>query len=151
MLCRFTVLAGLIVLSIVVGACGSSSKSSSPSTAGGATDTTATGHGATSDVCAQADDLKTSIGDLKDVNVVQNGVSSVRSALDKIKSDANALAESTKDEFKPQVTALQNALRSLADAVKNITSTGTSGVTDAAKSVESAATTLSDKVKSTKC
>lgn len=76
----------MVLLTTVITACGSSSKSASPTTAGGATETTATGHGATSQICAQADDLKSSIDDLKQVNVVQNGVSSLRTALDKVKS-----------------------------------------------------------------
>ena len=75
----------MVLLTTVITACGSSSKSASPTTAGGATETT-TGHGATSQICAQADDLKSSIDDLKQVNVVQNGVSSLRTALDKVKS-----------------------------------------------------------------
>jgi gas vesicle protein len=124
-------LAALLSVSVVLGACSDSNDKSS--------------------LCSDVDALKSSTQQLKDVNVVQQGTSALRSALDQVKSDATALADSAKDEFKPQVEALTSALSALGTAVKNIGSAGTEPVQQALSSVQSAATNLQNDVTSKKC
>jgi hypothetical protein len=104
-----------------------------------------------SSLCSDVDALKSSTQELKNVDVVQNGTSALQSAYDKVKSDASALADSAKEEFKPQVDALTSALSSLGTAVKNIGTAGVAPVQQASTSVQTAATNLENEVDSKKC
>ena len=101
-------------------------------------------------VCGDVDSLKSSLQALKKVNVVKNGTSSLQSAVNKVKSDAQKLIDDAKQEFKPQTDALQSAVTSLQNAVNNVVVNGTAPVQAAAKSVQSATTSLENAVKS-KC
>lgn len=104
-----------------------------------------------SSLCKNLQALESSVQELKNVDVVKNGTSSLQSALDNVKRDAAATAQDAKDEFKPQVDALQNALTSLATALKNVTTTGVAAVQQAARSVQTAATDLQNAVTAKKC
>jgi hypothetical protein len=121
--------------------CGSSSRSTS---GGGATTLP-------SSVCSQATALKQSLQDLKNVNVVQNGTSALSDAVATVKSNANALSESTHGQLKPQVDALQASLDQLESAIRNVGSGGLTPVTNALSSVTDAANGLSQGVKNLKC
>ena len=63
--------------------------------------------------CTDAANLKTSVSDLGNVNVRQNGLSSLQTALNSVQTNASTLASEAKSTFGPQITALQNALSSL--------------------------------------
>jgi len=125
--------AGLVSVLALLAGCGSSSKSSSSS------------------LCNDVDSLQSSVQQLKSVDVAKNGTSSLQSALDKVKSDASAVANSAKKDFKPQVDALQSALQSLSTALENVRTNGVAPVQQAAQSVEAAQTSLQSAVKSKKC
>jgi hypothetical protein len=79
--------------------------------------------------CTDAANLKTSVSDLGNVNVRQNGLSSLQTALNSVQTNASTLASEAKSTFGPQITALQNALSSLSTAIKS--ATGQSPVTAA--------------------
>ncbi len=79
--------------------------------------------------CTDAANLKTSVSDLSNVNVRQNGLSSLQTALNSVRTNASTLASEAKSTFAPQITALQNALSSLGTAIKS--ATGESPVTAA--------------------
>jgi hypothetical protein len=102
-------------------------------------------------ICSEADDLKSSLDDLKNVDIVENGVSSLDAALDEVKSDATALSESAKSEFGPEVQSLEDALSSLGSAITSVGSNGLQPVSDAVSAVEDSATKLVDDVQSEKC
>jgi hypothetical protein len=69
--------------------------------------------------CTAGSQLKTSIHDLGNVNVVKNGLGSLRTALSKVQADAKTFATDAKSAFPSQTTALNNSLSSLATAIKS--------------------------------
>ena len=71
--------------------------------------------------CTDAANLKTSVSDLSNVNVRQNGLSSLQTALNSVQTNASTLASEAKSTFGPQITALQSALSSLSTAIKSVT------------------------------
>ena len=79
--------------------------------------------------CTAAANLKTSVSDLGNVNVRQNGLSSLQTALNSVQTNASTFASETKSTFGPQITALQSTLSSLSTAIKS--ATGQSPVTAA--------------------
>jgi hypothetical protein len=132
-----TLVAFVLCAAIALGACsGDDDESTSPTT---------------SALCKNVDALKSSVQELKNVDIVQNGVSSLRSALDDVQSDATALADAAKDDFKPQVDALQQALSTFGTAVRNVRDNGLTPVQDAAQAVQTAATNLEDAITSKQC
>jgi hypothetical protein len=104
-----------------------------------------------SSLCNDVDALKSSVQELRDVNVVQNGTSELSSALDKVKSDAQALADSAKQDFGPDVDALQQALSTLETALRNVRDNGITPVQESAQAVQTAAKNLEDAVTSKQC
>ena len=134
---RLAAVAAMLVLTTTgIAACGGDdddSASSSPS------------------LCDDSQALQSSVQDLKDVNVVENGTSSLQSAVTKVKDDADTLVTAAKDEFKPEVDDLTSALSTLATSIGNIVSDGVQPVKDAISGVEDAATALTDKVDAEKC
>jgi hypothetical protein len=99
--------------------------------------------------CSDKQALQTSVADLKNVDIVENGTSALTDAVDEVKKNAEALKESASDEFKPDVDALTTAISELADAVKGLTSGGgVSAVETSAGDVQDAWSALETKVKS---
>src|SRR6478736_5689692 len=95
-----------------------------------------------SQACKDSTNLKNSIQDLRDVNVVKDGPSALTSAYDQVKSDFQALQTTAKDEFGADVTAVSNALSALQSAVQNVASGGVQAVATAAKQVGTTADKL---------
>jgi len=71
--------------------------------------------------CTAAANLKTSVSDLGNVNVRQNGLSSLQTALISVQTNASTFASEAKSTFGPQITALQSTLSSLSTAIKSAT------------------------------
>jgi hypothetical protein len=69
--------------------------------------------------CTDADQLKTSVQSLGQVDVSTNGLDSLKTALTNVQSSATAFATDAKSEFAPQTTALQNSLSGLDTAIKS--------------------------------
>jgi hypothetical protein len=88
---------------------------------------------------------------LKQVDVVKNGTSSLQTALDNVKQSAAKVHDAAEDEFKPQTDALQSALASLASALKNVPANGLAPVKQAAQSVQTANTELQNAINSKDC
>jgi len=101
-------LATAAVCTVTVTACSSDSGSSSSST------TTAK-----QAVCADRDNLKKSVDDLKNLSVASEGKNGVESALKKVKTNIDALGQSAKAAYKPDVDAVKSALDQLQSAVDN--------------------------------
>jgi hypothetical protein len=68
--------------------------------------------------CTNVDNLKASIKALPSTNVVQNGVSALESAVNKVKTDTEAVVNSAKTEFSSQTTALKGSVQTLSTTVK---------------------------------
>ena len=88
-------------------------------------------------MCAARDDLQTSITDLKDVNIVAGGTSSLQAAITKVKDNLTTLKSAAGDELQPEVTAAQDALTELQSALKDVSSGGVAAVVTAAAKVAS--------------
>lgn len=104
-------------------------------------------------VCTDAANLKTSVQDLKNVNVRENGVSAVSDQLSKIQQQFSTLKTDAKGQYSTQIDDLSKALSSLSSSVtaaKGNVNTGTlSAVAAAAGSVVSAGNNLVTAVSNT--
>ena len=69
--------------------------------------------------CTSASQLKTSVQDLDNVDVAKNGLGSLQTAVNSVKTNATTLASDAQSAFGPQVTALQTSLASLDTAVNS--------------------------------
>ena len=69
--------------------------------------------------CTAADQLRTSVHDLGNVNIDVHDLSSVNTAVSKVQADAKTFASEVKSAYPSQTTALQNSLSSLETAVKS--------------------------------
>ena len=69
--------------------------------------------------CTDADQLKTSVQDLGNVNINVHDLSSVNTAVSKVQADATAFASDAKSAYPSQTTALKTSLSSLETAVKS--------------------------------
>jgi hypothetical protein len=69
--------------------------------------------------CTDADQLKTSVQDLGNVNIDVHDLSSVDTAVSKVQADAEKFAADAKSAYPSQTTALKTSLSSLETAVKS--------------------------------
>lgn len=107
------------------------------------------------DYCKAGDQLKTSVQNLGNVDVANNGLDSLTTALSSVKSDASTFATEAKSEYAPQTTALQQSLTGLDTAVKAaqgqpLTAASTQAITSSLTQVKTAATDLQNAI-SGKC
>jgi hypothetical protein len=72
--------------------------------------------------CSSVNNLKTSVQDLGKVNPVQNGTNSVKSALQKVQSNATSVVDSAKSDFPSQTTAIDDAVSALETTAKLLAS-----------------------------
>jgi hypothetical protein len=90
-------------------------------------------------VCTDAANLKTSVQDLKNVNVRENGVSAVSDQLSKIEQQFNTLKTDAKGKYSTQIDAMSKALSGLSSSVSaaksNVNGATLSAVATSAKSV----------------
>jgi hypothetical protein len=130
------VLSGLAAGCSSSGSTGSSSSSSSSSKPG---------------YCTAASQLKTSVHNLGNVHVAQNGLSSLQTALSKVQTSANTFATDAKSAYPSQTTALKNSLSSLAAAIKSAKGqpplTAAAAVVPAVTQVKTSASNLQSAVK----
>jgi len=104
-------------------------------------------------VCADVANLKTSVQDLKNVNVRENGVSAVTDQLSKIEQQFNTLKTDAKGQYSTQIDDMSKALSGLSSSVTaakgNVNSTTLTAVATAAKSVVTAGNNLVTAVSKT--
>jgi hypothetical protein len=91
--------AAAVVVGVLVAGCSSSGGSSKPA------------------YCTAADQLKTSVDALGNVDVAKNGLNSLTTALKNVQTDATTFANEAKSAFAPQTTALKQSLTSLDAAI----------------------------------
>jgi uncharacterized lipoprotein YehR (DUF1307 family) len=94
------VLAVALVLVAVLAGCGSSSNNSKPA------------------YCTNVDNLKSSVKALPNTDVVQNGVSSLKTAVTKVETNAEAVVNSAKSDFPNETSALKSSVTTLTTTVK---------------------------------
>jgi hypothetical protein len=90
-------------------------------------------------VCADVANLKTSVQDLKNVNVREDGVSAISDQLSKIEQQFNTLKTDAKGQYSTQIDDMSKALSGLSSSVTaakgNVHSTTLTAVATAAKPV----------------
>jgi hypothetical protein len=70
--------------------------------------------------CSNVSDLKQSVDDLKGVKIERGALSTLRTDLQKVQSNANAVVSSAKQDFPSQTSALKSSVSSLSTAVKQL-------------------------------
>jgi hypothetical protein len=104
-------------------------------------------------VCTDVANLKTSVQDLKNVNVRENGVSAVSDQLSKIEQQFNTLKTDAKGQYSTQIDDMSKALSGLSSSVNaakgNVNGTTLSAVASAAGSVVTAGNNLVTAVSNT--
>jgi hypothetical protein len=145
-------LAGAVVVFGILGllgACGSSSKTSSPPTSVSSTSVSVASN---AELCSARGALKQSIQDLGNFDVIQNGTSGLDAAVNKVRDNLDAVKSASHGQLQPQVTALQNALDQLGKSISNLSSGGSiTDVVNAARSVGQAGSNLADALSNLKC
>jgi hypothetical protein len=101
--------------------------------------------------CTAASQLKTSVHNLGNVNVSQNGLGSLQTAVSKVQTSATTFATDVKSAYPSQTTALKNSLSSLDTAIKSAKGqpplTAAAAVVPAVTQVKNSASTLQSAVK----
>ena len=94
---------------LAVGGC-SSSDAASPAAA------------SETDLCVSADALRSSVAELRDVQVVENGTEALRRAFAEVGDDVDRLADQARGEFSDQVSGVQSAAGDLGTAIDALVS-----------------------------
>ena len=127
--------AAAVALAVVLAGCNSAT---SPSTSSSATSSSAssassavsgsTGYPAGKEqVCQARDQLKTSITALTNPTLLVGGADAMKAAVSQVQTDLGAVVAAGKQDYEPQVTAVQTSLDQLQTAVGKL---GTGSVTE---------------------
>ena len=105
--------------------------------------------------CSDVSDFKDAVSELTNVQVVENGVSELTAAVDKVETSGQTLVSSAKSEFAPQTSALEGSLTALSATSKQLANPQTAKAALAAvpaevQAVKTSFDALSNSVK-TKC
>ena len=71
-------------------------------------------------VCQARDQLKTSTTALTNPSLLTGGSTAIKAAVDQVQTDLTAVAAAGKQDYQPQVTAMQSSLQQLQTAVGNL-------------------------------
>ncbi len=69
-------------------------------------------------MCSSLDDLKSSVADLEDVKVGDDGLSQLGSSLAAVKEDLQQVMSDAKEQFKPEITAVTSSVDDLQTSLK---------------------------------
>jgi hypothetical protein len=156
-------LTGVVMLCALLVACGDDSTSSSSSTAttGASAQATATGTASptggtasptgSEQLCADYNAFKSSIEDLKNVDIVKSGTSGLQAAVDKVKTSLQSLRTSAAGDAKDQIQAVEDSLKDLETAISNVSSGGEAAVVTAAATVVSSGSALVQSLQDIDC
>lgn len=145
---RTTTLGTLLALGALITACGNDSSSASSDTTA-ATTTSATA--GSSELCDERSTLRTSIEDLRQVDVVKNGTSALDEPLAEVKESLEDVKAQASSDIKPEVEALGSAIQQVEDALENRSADGIAAVATAAQAAVPAANALLTSLDSLKC
>ena len=90
------------------------------------------------DICQARDQLRTSINQLTNTQLLAEGTNAIKSGADQVQTDFDAVKAAAKDDYQAPVTALQSALQQLQAAVANL---GSGDATENLRAVSAAITT----------
>jgi hypothetical protein len=68
--------------------------------------------------CSNVTDLQNSVNSLKDVQLGSNTISTLKTDLQKVQTDANAVVSSAKQDFPSQTSALESSVSTLSTSIK---------------------------------
>jgi hypothetical protein len=96
-------------------------------------------------VCQARDLLQTSIAALTSSSLLTGGTTAIKAAVGQVQTDLNAVAAAGKQDYQPQVTALQSSLQQLETAVGAVGDSGASGsITAVAAAIAATGTAAGD-------
>jgi hypothetical protein len=156
-------LTGVVVLCALLVACGDDTSSSSGATTGASAQATATGGTASptgggtasptgsEQLCADYTAFKSSIEDLKNVDIVKSGTSGLQAAVDKVKTSLQSLRTSAAGQAEDQIKAVEDSLKDLETAISNVSSGGEAAVVTAAATVVSSGGALVQSLQDIDC
>ena len=75
--------------------------------------------------CSAVSNLESSIKAVPNTDVVANGTSALKSALQKVESDAQAVVSAAKSDFPKETSALSDSVTTLSNSVKQLSSSPT--------------------------
>jgi hypothetical protein len=133
--------AGLVavVATVALAACSSdegNAPSASSDSSASTTATTTTATTTAADACAAADTLRGSLGALRDVQIVQDGIGAAESAWATVQEDWAAFADAARGQYADQVDGVQAAADDVTSALDRArTDTSAATLSDAATSV----------------
>lgn len=124
----------LIVLGAVLAACSSDtpapspSSSPAPSSASASSSSSVASSAAKASVstsgasdkeaaCAARTQLQTSVDTLTSSSLLTSGTTAIKAAVDQVQTDLNSLAAAAKDDYRPQIDAVQSDLKQLQTSV----------------------------------
>jgi uncharacterized protein YukE len=113
-------LAGFVLVAVLGAGC--TSMANDTSTPSGSPSVLPTMTGTAPAYCAAADKLKTSLTELRSVDVVSGGLPAIQAALTKVQNDLTELQKAAKSDFGPEVTQMRTALTTLQTALRNAAS-----------------------------
>jgi hypothetical protein len=96
-----------VAIAVVLAGCGGSSKPS---------------------YCSQTANLKKSVQDLGNVNVIQGGTSALTSALSTVESNAQAVVSSAKSDFPTETSAINSSVSALKQSAQQLSGSPTPAV-----------------------
>lgn len=105
--------------------------------------------------CSNVSDLQQSVGDLKGVKLESGALSTLKTDLKTVQSNANAVVSSAKEDFPNQTSALKSSVSSLSTAINELPASPTaaqlvpllpmvSGVVTSAQGLKSATSSACD-------
>jgi hypothetical protein len=105
----------------------------------------------TASVCDQRTAVSDAVDELKNVNVIEDGTSSLEPAIDDVKQAVDALGESAESEIQPEVDAVKSSLSELESAIGDVASNGLQPVATAAAATGEAASKLVTELEALPC
>jgi len=104
-------------------------------------------------ICSSVDALKSSVQNLRDVQVQQGAVSEIKSDAAEVKSDFDTLKSEAKGQYSTEIAALNNALVATSNSANKAAAAPSGsallGLTASVKSLGTATSALTSAVKNT--
>ena len=96
-------------------------------------------------VCTDIETLKSSVTDLKNVDVVANGTNELRDAANKVKGNAETLRADSAAALRSAVDQLNSSLTAVRTSIENVAADGTAPVKTAVQNARQSARDLEDQ------
>ena len=112
----------MAALVMVVAGCSSkgSTTSASASSSTTAASTSTTYPAGKEQLCAARDQLKSSVTALAKPSLLIGGTTAIKTAIDQVQTDADAVKAAAKQDYQPQVNAVETSLKDLRTAAGNL-------------------------------